>query len=738
MNKKRVGVICLTIILSLASVGFISAPGEFPFAELNSKLVQNQQASETINFKFSELGFADASDLRGPYQSTTGSFSLPYDWALTGDIVLELRLRSTFQSLMEAFTEEDLVDVVPDRFGILRLELNGKSIGEERIAGSGNYTLQFYLPEDDVLLNAQSNTLSISWDASAACQQSIVTSISIDGASTATFPIETRVVAPAMRQFPAPFYAPDAIASYPTALIVPSTLDADTLSALAAVAAGLGRQTGARIDLTVYRSDAVPASVLESSHLILVGKDADLMTVFDTLNAGNKPQFGMKDVGDGGLITLLPSAWNNQRAMLVVSGADGEALRKSAAAIAAESFFTTAGGNQAIVTNVSDPLEGQQWQINQTFITMFDQAEIGVDTLGKEEIRLPFHVPAEIDLSPEAYIELYFRHSQLINYLQSSVSVTLNGKTIGTIRFGDQTAANGLARIILPPNSVRPLRNELTLTFTLVPQDICADERSGNYWVTIFGDSYLHLPPVFEDSPLAARVHLDGLRDTFFGSSAFSDVTIVFADQDAASLESAADLAVQLGALTTANQMLINAEMMDTLAIDQDENAVILIAKSSQIARNNALNARLHLPFAQDGRLPEVVSNGVSFSLDTIQDFGVLQIIERGEGLRPWLLVSGNGDNGVGLALQSLLAKLQTPSSERATVEVIDSAGGAHAFMIETDVQIEQDGPPDDNIWTRLLSGAPSNQLALVLMVPVMLITIGYGIWLLRQPRKRS
>ena len=121
MNKKRVGVICLTIILSLASVGFISAPGEFPFAELNSKLVQNQQASETINFKFSELGFADASDLRGPYQSTTGSFSLPYDWALTGDIVLELRLRSTFQSLMEAFTEEDLVDVVPDRFGILRL-----------------------------------------------------------------------------------------------------------------------------------------------------------------------------------------------------------------------------------------------------------------------------------------------------------------------------------------------------------------------------------------------------------------------------------------------------------------------------------------------------------------------------------------------------------------------------------------------------------------------------------------
>jgi hypothetical protein len=738
MKKKWIGLVCLTIILSLTSVRFISAQTRIPSTELGFNTVHSQQEPQTISFNLTDLGFDEVNNLRGPYQTITGRFSLPYDWTLTGDVQLELRLTSEFQSLLEAFTEEDLADATPDRFGILRLALNGKRIGEQRVTESGNLTLQLEISQDDVLLEAQSNTLSISWDASAACQQSITTDISIDGASSISFPVETRVVTPAMRHFPAPFYVSNAIAAYPTAIIVPSDLDADTQSAFVAVAGGLGRQTGAQINLTVFRSDAVPTSVLENYHLILVGKDADLLTVFDALNADQIPQLGMKDVGDAGLLTLLPSAWNNQRAMLIVSGEDGEALRKSAAAVAADSFFTTSSGNQAVVTDVSDPLEGQQWQVNQTFINMFNEAEIVADTLGMEEVRLPFHVPADIDLSPEAYIELYFRHSQLINYLQSSVSVALNDKTIGTIRFGDQTATNGLARIILPPNSVRPLRNELTLTFTLVSQDLCADERSGNYWVTVFGDSYLHLPPVFEDSPLTERVYLDDLRDTFFGSSAYSDLSIVLGDTDADSLQIAADLALQLGAQTTANQMLIRSEMIDTLSIDADENTVILIAKSDHIAKNSVINSHLPLPFKQGGALPQVETSGVSFSLDPDQDFGNLQIIDRGEGLRPWLLISGNTNAGVGLALEVMLAKLRIPGSERATVKIIDHTGDEHAFLIENEVAQIPSDVNGEGTWKQYFSDGGSNRLALLLMIPVGLVTAIYVVWLLRQSRKNA
>lgn len=737
MNRKWFGLLCLTIVLSLASVGSITAHSEVQPHGLSLKNAQGNSA-ETVVFDLSDLGFATANELRGPYQAVFGNFSLPYDWALTGDVLLELRLTSAFQSLLEAFTTEEFADNVLDRYGIVRVELNGKQIGEERITDSGSYALQFELSAEDVLLEMQTNTLRISWDASAACQQSITTAISIDGDASLSFPMETRAVKPAMRYFPAPFYAPDAIASYPTALVVPASADADTLSAMAAVAAGLGRQSAGQIDLTVYRGDTVPASVLDSHHLVLVGTDADIAQVIETNGGAQAPNPGTSSPDGAGAISLLPSVWNGQRAMLVVSGADGTALRKAAAAVSAESFFTTTGGNQAYITDVADPLEGRQWDIDQTFTAMFDWAEITADALGMEAVRLAFHVPADISLSPEAYIELYFRHSQLINYLQSSVTVGLNGRTIGTIRFGDQTATNGLARIILPPNSVRPLRNELTLTFTLVPQDLCADERSGNYWVTIFGDSYLHLPPVFEDTPLAERVYLDDVRSTFFSKSSFSDLSLVLGDIENGTLQAAADLAVQLGAMTIANQMLMDAQVIDTLDAEAGEKAVMLIADSTQVAGVDALNMLLPLPFRSDGTLARLDSEGVSFSLDTEQDFGVLQVVERGNGKRPWVLVSGNSSKGIQLAVDSMLANLQSPSGERTTVEMTDSAGDAHAFLIETDVQLDQDDAPADTIWQRIFSVGGSNQLALVLMVPAMLITIGYGVWLLRQRRKRS
>jgi len=734
MNCKRIGLIILTIIVSMASVAVVSA-GDKP--ALSAKISQEIFEEDVVTITLTDIGFEASSELRGSFQAVTNYFSLPYDWALTGDPVLDLRVTSAFQSLLEAFTTEEFGEDVPDRFGIVRVSLNGKQVGEERLTASENYTLEFELPREDILANGQTNTLTISWDASIACQQSITAGMAVDGASTLTFAMENQSVTPSMRNFPAPFYVPDAIAGYSTSIIVPAEPDADTLSALSSVAAGFGRQSDGQISLDMYSAEAVPASVLEDNHLVFVGKDTELVAIFEALNANTTLLTNTGKTDGAGVISLLPSAWNTQRAMLVISGADGAALRKSAGAVAADAFFSTANGSQVVVTDVSDPLENQQWQIDQTFTTLFDQAEITTNSLGMEQVHLTFHVPADISLSPEAYLELYFRHSQLINYLQSSVTVDLNGKTVGTIRFGDQTATDGLARIILPPNSVRPLKNELTLTFTLVPQDLCADERSGNYWVTVFGDSYIHLPPVFQETQLSERVYLATLRDTFFGSSSFSDLAIALDETDPASMQALVDLTLQFGALTTANQMLIDVEELDSLSVGEDEKAVVLIADSEKIANTQTLNSILPLPFETDGGLTQVASNGVSFSVDANQDYGVMQVVERGQGLRPWLLISGNTNTGVALALESLLAKLHVPAGERATVEVIDSAGEINAFLIESAAQQESDETPGEGGLMDFFSGG-SNRLALVLMIPALLLTALYMFWLLRQPRKHT
>jgi len=730
--------LALALLFVFCQKGSLFAASQLPISsqQKSAALADN----DNTVYSLTDLGFSDTIELSGAYQSVSADFSLPYEWDLSGDILVELTINSNFQSLMEALIPQSFEDQLVNQFGILGLEINGRKAAEERITQNGSTVIRFNIPSDLFIENAQTNTLTFSWDASTSCQQSISANAIIDGDSTVTFSLQTSRVNYQMQYFPAPFYAPGLIASYPTALLIPPDPDVDTLSALVAVAAGMGRQSGGEIDLEVYTTNKIPDSVLKSHHLILVGKDAVLDSIARFKDAGNDLAFYPADASqDEGYLTFSPSPWNNERAILVVSGANGTALRKASAAIGADTLFSTGDETQVVISNISEPLDKQQWQIDQTFSSIFNQQEINITTLGSESASFSFHVPADMILSPETYLELYFRHSQLINYLQSSVSVAINDRTIGTIRFSDQTATNGLTRIIIPPNILRPLQNTLTLTFTITPQDLCADERSGNYWVTIFGDSYLHLPPTLEASPLAEQIYLGDLRNTFFGTTSFEDLSFVVGNDDIASFQAATDVALQLGSLTLANQFLVDGLYFEGASIEKNENAIILISESDQIAMNEMINGMLPMPFDPGGEIMQIASDGISFSLDKGQNYGIVQVVERDDGFKPILLLSGNSAQGLSLAASEVAVKLLAPSGERSNVEVINTSGESHPFLIETDAAgTADDQEASQQGWQQLFADGHSNQLALYLMVAALILTALYSIFAFTRFRKKK
>jgi hypothetical protein len=187
---------------------------------------------------------------------------------------------------------------------------------------------------------------------------------------------------------------------------------------------------------------------------------------------------------------LQPSPWNPARALLLVSGESTNGLQKAGASLAAADFLPYGSEQAAVISQLTGG--STQTPIDLTLASLQDENNLLVEKLGESSYVIPFNMPADANISPEAYIELYFRHSQLIDYLQSSLTISINGIKIGSIRFSDQSAENGLARIILPPGIIRSLKNTLEITASVVPQDICADERSGNFWISLLGDSYLH------------------------------------------------------------------------------------------------------------------------------------------------------------------------------------------------------------------------------------------------------
>ncbi len=737
MKKKWIIPFCAALVSLLSTIhtGF-TATLPLHSGALQAK-INTIDDEQQIELSLADLGFEESIEMGGAFTSVSAQFSLPYDWELADDARLNLRVTSAFQSLMEAFTTEDLDSKLFDRFGILRVMLNGKIISEIRITQNGETDLEILIPAEIFQRNAQSNTITLSWDVSVACQQSVTANIAIDTDSRISFSINNISITPSISYLPAPFYTPDAIMAEPVTAVLPQGPDADTLSALIAAAAGFGRQTNGEMRLQVVTADALPQSIRESHHLILFAKYADINSLFSELEETPVPAL-LKQEGpaEAGMLHILPSPWNSRRAMLVISGQDGPTLRKAAGTLASETLISSDAGNRVVVSEISDSSVEEQWQIDRSFADLFERDVITISTLGSSQVTLPFHVPADVSLSPESYIELYFRHSQLINYLQSSISVALNGNTIGTIRFGDQTATDGLARIILPPNAIQPLRNTLTLTFTMVPQDLCADERSGNYWISLFGDSYLHLPPVLNSSPLAERVVLNDLRTSFFEKSTFDDISFLISEGDPKALQAAVDIAVEMGALTTAQVMQPEAEFFKSDAILSNVDKTILIAESEAIADALSLNNALPLPFDQNGRITQINVNSVIFGMDAAQNFGILEVIPEGEDRGSVLIVSGNASAGLTNAVSELTRTMRQPYGEPSNVAVIDDGGEVHRFLVEKPQDLVPVQEQSQVGWQSLFFAGQSNRMAIVFLFAAVLITVIYIIWLVRRQKK--
>jgi hypothetical protein len=164
----------------------------------------------------------------------------------------------------------------------------------------------------------------------------------------------------------------------------------------------------------------VNVAAFGNEHLIVIGKTDELAEFFQK-KMDNPELLSLLESSPAGngLLSLQVSPWNSGRALLLVTGENGEALRKASAVIAANDFLPYANGNTAIIQNIIDPSEKAQFQVDVP-LSDLTQESLAMNTLGETTIRIPFDVPGDTQISSEAFLELYFRHSQLINYLQSN------------------------------------------------------------------------------------------------------------------------------------------------------------------------------------------------------------------------------------------------------------------------------------------------------------------------------
>ncbi len=698
------------------------------FAQTCLSTANEEQLAE---FTLSDLGFASSINLNGPYQESSATFTLPPDWEIKAPIKLDLHIYSEFQSLLQVFSSSEENTSLPSNTeGYLTISVNGQTITKTTFTENTETIIPVEIPPQAINTDSEKNTLTISWDTAIACQYSVTSSLAVDPDSSITFPYEYKEATTDLVSFPYPFYSRDFFQYYPVAIVIPDEPDEDDLSALMAVSAGLGSQSDGTLNYDIFSMNEINAENFSDYHFIFIGKTAELLPFFNEKMGDLNFNSILENSQDGnGLISMQVSSWNAGRVILLVTGNDSEALRKASSVIASRDFLPSADGSTAIISKISDPVSQNQLQVD-VELGKLTQKVLLANTLGQTTITIPFYVPAGTEISPEAFIELYFRHSQLLNYLQSNLTVSLNGKMVGNIRFSDASAQDGLSRIIFPPNSIQPLKNTLEFTFNITAQDVCADERSGDYWISIFKESYLHLPPTLNTTEEQKTIALSDLPGILFNDHALSNIAFIAEKTDQLSWKLASKIAFELATFTDSAILEPSALFAGSFQSDIFKGTAIVLGKSSVIPFTTSLNSILPLSLETNGDMESVPLDGIQFQFQEGQSFGLLEIAKQPNSQAIILSIMGNDENGLQSAFLALQNRLFVNDNSYANVQIIDGEMNSHTYYLEQPSAKTEEEQLHEN-WIQHIFSLQIGNTSIYLLIGIILIMVSFAIWII-------
>ena len=629
------------------------ADEEAPAATPDADAEANQGDALTLG----DLGMIGELNLQGPYDSFTLEFTLPADWKLLPGAELQLDLTAFFSNLLVGQEQRDLGGVVA---GALDVWLNDVALPKTMLQDNGQQKVTLPVPSEALQPDPLSglHRLVIQWDASASCDFNLATSLLLVNTSQFVLPHEVVGLPLNLADFPRPLAQYNQAAA-PVYLVTPDKPGAAELQASLSLAAALGRLTGGKLDFNLIPAGQLTEAQRSTGHVVLVGKDGSFDTLLNEVDLPLSAAGAEQPAEGDGALQMAVSPWNPARAVLVVGGASEEAVLKAALALGSGQLVTNEKGDVAVVRAVRAQTPPADYDDEQT-LTDLGQKELTFSEFGAHTRQVNFELPAGISVGADAYLELFFNHSQLIDYLRSGIVVRVNDVAVGSVRLSDTTAGVSSVRMIVPPSALHTGVNRIDFQVDLVPRDVCADPRRGSLWVTIFPTTNLYLPKT--SLPISSET-LDNLGAyplPLINDNELGSTLVVLPTADPAAWDVAADLLFNLGAHTAgrlSSPALLFAENADPAAM-QGKN-LLVVGQPSQLAVLEQLKAVLPVPFATGSDLPAGDAFRVEYNLTESAQLGFLEMTPLDGTLA--YLVLGNSDEG----LRSAAAALQNDAQEQ-------------------------------------------------------------------------
>jgi hypothetical protein len=592
----------------------------------------------------------------------------------------------------------------PDKPTALEVEINGRLLYSFALTETNAISNKVHIDLPPDLLHTGFNSIAVHLDTSATCEEAgAIVNVVINENSALRFGYQQVSYPADLSLYPLPF-AETSLLPVPVTLILPDRPSAQDIAAAMTIAAGLGRNSGGEIDLQAIQARDFDPDIHQHHHLIVIGQPDD-----NALLRKLEPPLAIDDTvlepGQGILETFI-SPWNEFRLALVVAGLDEKGVSRASHTLNQEASRSGMRSPTAIVTQFRSPdkIEGPPMgTILPTTMTLTalgygDQTAYGA---APQSFGYDFQLPRGWQPEGSPRLVLRFAHAVILDPVGSVLNVRLNDRPIGSTFLDESNASKGELALSLPERLLQTGSNrlEIGVEMNLPGSDRCqalTDERA---WTLISSESDLFVP--YRVAALAPDLssfphpfsQASGLDKTLFAPPNPPDKVMI---------NDLIRLAVQLGVPSATDyfpvRVVYAAEGTWTNDVQGpwEDHHVILLGRPTANAILGELNAYLPQPFV-DGSdvLAPLAIESVAFRPDPNRDLGVVQTIYS-----PWnrryalLAVSGTSDEGVHLAVQSLLEPIHHLEGNLAFIEpALSSISGGLGQISTYSIDVQSPAP---------------------------------------------
>lgn len=663
MKTKLLIIIVVTMLLwgTLSPASVLAQSGEPPAttpadgaAETSPVLLQGENV-----YSFSDLGYSDEI-MNGPYDYLRFRFRLPETWVLNDQTVLQLKIKNIVSST-GSISESELLAATG---ATLDISFNSVWVTTLVLDWSGERIVTVPIPAKALISETGQYTLSLYLDAGIDCLFDHQTTVVVSAESAIDLP--HTLIAPKidLTQFPRPIYQENSLASNTLApkeaapalvLVTPNQPSQGELQAALTLSAGFGYLTGGNLPVNMIPVSALTAELRSSSNLFFVGKGAG----FDILSQAALPaafdgtKFNAPDAQpEDGVIQAAVSPWSPMNVVAVISSETDAGMIKAAQAASSGTIRVGSRPDLAIVSEIT------QKELIETVPVDRTLADLGYVSLQMGGMRynpvdymdVLFYVPAGQTIDGEAYVDVVFNNSSMLNLEQSGLSLLLNGYTIGGVNYTLESAEKITSqKIPIPGFLLKPGMNLLTIQANNHPLNICSDINYENAWTTLYDQTLIHLPLKPAEAKAVGFPTLGNMTDFLTASPNLETVTFIVVPNSMEALSAASTIAYDLGVQVIGDMVELKAAFADQSLDDfRQDQEVVLVGKPSELPMVAELGDKLPAPFDDGSNVANESIFRVIYRLPANTSLGYLELVES-----PWttgrniLAVLGSTDAGV-------------------------------------------------------------------------------------------